>query len=105
MTWDYEYDVVVVGSGAALVADNIKEIYLKKGIQMLDYMHNLGPHMRFSYAKNYSDYYPTHPGGKGKGRSIEPEVIDLNKLQDWKSMLLPPSMDTKGFGQDKISLK
>lgn len=33
MTWDYEYDVVVVGSGAALVADNIKEIYLKKGIQ------------------------------------------------------------------------
>lgn len=53
--------------------------------------------MRFSYAKNYSDYYPTHPGGKGKGRSTEPEVIDLNKLQDWKSMLLPPSMDTKGF--------
>lgn len=172
MGWDYEYDVVVVGSGASgfsaaitakkeglstlliekekffggasalsgggvwvpnnrylveagaadsfeeaklyldstvgdLVSDTIKETYLKKGIEMLDYMHNLGPHMRFSYANNYSDYYPTVPGGKGKGRSIEPKVIDLNELQDWKDTLLPPAMDTKGFvmtGQDFVKV-
>ncbi len=172
MGWDYEYDVVVVGSGASgfsaaitakkeglstlliekekhfggasalsgggvwvpnnrylveagaadsfeeaklyldstvgdLVSDTIKETYLKKGIEMLDYMHNLGPHMRFSYANNYSDYYPAVPGGKGKGRSIEPKVIDLNELKDWKKMLVPPSMDTKGFvmtGQDFVKV-
>ena len=172
MVWDYEYDVVVVGSGASgfsaaitatkeglhtlliekekyfggasalsgggiwipnnrylveagaadnfeesklyldstvgdLVSDEIKETYLHKGIEMLDYMHDLGPHMRFSYAKNYSDYYPTKPGGKGKGRSIEPDVINLNKLKSWKGMILPPAMDTKGFvmtGQDFVKV-
>ena len=90
-----------------LASDKIKETYLKKGIEMLDFMHHVGPHMRFSYAENYSDYYPTKPGGKGKGRSIEPKVIDLKKLRSWRNMILPPAMDTKGFvmtGQDFVKV-
>lgn len=172
MKWDYEYDVVVVGSGASgfsaaitaknegmktlliekqkhyggasalsgggvwipnnrylqqanvadtyeeaktyldatvgdLVEDDVKVTYLKKGIDMLDYMHNLSKHMRFMYAKNYSEYYPTLPGGKGHGRSIEPLVVDANKLGEWKKDLIPPAMDTKGFvmtGKDFVKV-
>lgn len=85
------------------VSDEIKETYLTRGIEMLDYLHNAGPTMRFSYANDYSDYYPHFPGGKGHGRSIEPLVFDLNDLKDWKKIMRPPAMDTKGFvmtGQD-----
>lgn len=89
------------------VAEDVKEAYLTRGIEMLDYMHELSPHMRFSYAKNYSDYYPTLPGGKGTGRSIEPLLFDLNELGDWKDQLLSPTIDTKGFvmtGQDFVKV-
>ncbi|MCH7321665.1 FAD-binding protein [Solibacillus sp. MA9] len=89
------------------VAEDVKEAYLKRGIEMLDYMHDLSPFMRFSYAKNYSDYYPALPGGKGTGRSIEPLLFDLNELGDWKDKLLPPTIDTKGFvmtGQDFVKV-
>ncbi|GEK34550.1 FAD-dependent oxidoreductase [Kurthia sibirica] len=87
------------------VSDDIKETYLKRGIEMLDFMHTTSPYMRFSYAKNYADYYPNLPGGKGHGRSIEPDIFDLNKLGDWKILMRPPAMDTKGFvmnGQDFV---
>ena len=89
------------------VAEDVKEAYLNRGIEMLDYMHELSPHMRFSYAKDYSDYYPNLPGGKGAGRSIEPLLFDLNELGDWKEYLLTPSIDTKGFvmtGQDFVKV-
>lgn len=166
--WDYEYDVVVVGSGAsgfsaaitgknealstiliekenfyggasalsgggiwipnnryvveagvkdsyenaktyldATVGDHIsnelKETFLEKGIDMLDYFHEISEHMRFTYAKDYPDYYPQLKGGKTEGRSIEPRLFNLNKLGDWRDSLKPPIVDTKGFvmtGQD-----
>ena len=85
------------------VSNKMKETYLTKGVEMLDYFHNLSEHMRFSYAKDYSDYYPHLEGGKGEGRSIEPLVFNLNKLGDWRDLLLPPTIDSKGFvmtGQD-----
>lgn len=168
MEWDYEYDLVVVGSGASgfsaaitgkreglktvliekeqyfggasalsgggvwipnnrylkeagvqdsfkdaktyldetvrdKTSDEMKETYLRRGVEMLDYMHDTSEHIRFSYAKDYSDYYPQLKGGKGKGRSIEPPVFNLNKLGDWRKLMKPPAMDTKGFvmtGQD-----
>lgn len=85
------------------VSDEIKETYLTEGIEMLKYLHETSEHMRFSYAKDYSDYYPQLPGGKGHGRSIEPLVFDLRKLENWKKFMRPPTIDTKGFvmtGQD-----
>lgn len=85
------------------VSNDMKETYLKRGIEMLDYFHELSPHMRYSYANNYSDYYPNRKGGKGRGRSIEPLLFDLNELGDWQKLMRPPAMDTKGFvmtGQD-----
>ncbi|ARF16685.1 FAD-dependent oxidoreductase [Sporosarcina ureae] len=168
MEWDYEYDVIVVGSGASgfsaaitgkkeglktvliekekvfggasalsgggvwipnnrylveggvqdsfqeaktyldatvgdKTSDEMKETYLKKGIDMMDYLHETSEYMRFTYAKDYSDYYPHLAGGKGEGRSIEPTVFNLNKLGSWRARMKPPAMDTKGFvmtGQD-----
>lgn len=85
------------------VAEDVKETYLKRGIEMLDYLHDTSEHMRFAYAKDYSDYYPQLPGGKGHGRSIEPLLFDLKKLTNWKMIMRPPTIDTKGFvmtGQD-----
>lgn len=85
------------------VSDDMKNTYLTRGIEMLDYLHEVSPHMRYSYANNYSDYYPNRKGGKGRGRSIEPLLFDLNKLGEWQSIMRPPAMDTKGFvmtGQD-----
>lgn len=85
------------------VSDEMKETYLKRGIEMLDYLHGASKHLRYSYANNYSDYYPHRDGGKGHGRSIEPLIFDLNELKDWKMIMRPPAMDTKGFvmnGQD-----
>ncbi|MEG0380226.1 MAG: FAD-dependent oxidoreductase, partial [Kurthia sp.] len=85
------------------VSDEMKETYLKRGIEMLDYLHGASKHLRYSYANNYSDYYPHRDGGKGQGRSIEPLIFDLNELKDWKMIMRPSAMDTKGFvmnGQD-----
>lgn len=83
--------------------DVIKETYLKKGVEMLDYFHNKAQHMRFFYAKDYSDYYAHLPGGKAHGRSIEPHIFDLRKLGEWYPLMRKAAMDTKGFvmtGQD-----
>lgn len=85
------------------VSDEMKETFLEKGIDMLNYLHETSEHMRFSYAKDYPDYYPHLEGGKAVGRSIEPLIFNLNKLGHWRESLKPPAVDTKGFvmtGQD-----
>lgn len=86
------------------VSDSMKDTYLKKGIEMLDYLHNHTKHMRYSYATNYSDYYAHLPGGKAHGRSIEPLIFDLRNLGDWLNLMkVTPKSATKGFtmtGQD-----
>lgn len=84
-------------------SDLMKETYLHKGIEMLDYFHTKTNHMRFSYATDYSDYYAHFPGGKAHGRSIEPLIFDARKLDDWEKLMLEPTLDTAGFvmtGQD-----
>lgn len=85
------------------VSDELKETFLLKGIEMLNYLHQTSEHMRFTYAKDYPDYYPHLKGGKAEGRSIEPAIFNLNELGDWRISLKPPTVDTKGFvmtGQD-----
>ncbi|WP_050615034.1 FAD-dependent oxidoreductase [Bacillus testis] len=82
---------------------SMKETYLKKGIEMLDYFYEKTNHMRFSYATNYSDYYAHLPGGKAHGRSIEPLIFDTRNLKEWETNLKQPTLSTKGFtmtGQD-----
>jgi 3-oxosteroid 1-dehydrogenase len=40
----------------------------------------------------YSDYYDLLPGGNARGRSLEAEVFDANRLGAWKSRFKPQNM-------------
>ena len=85
------------------VTEPVKDTYLRKGIEMLDYFYQKTEHMRFAYARNYADYYAHYPGGKAHGRSIEPLIIDARKLGSWRQLMISPTIPTKGFtmtGQD-----
>ncbi|WP_369208442.1 FAD-dependent oxidoreductase, partial [Streptomyces sp. PU-14G] len=67
----------------ATVGDRVpaarKEAYLSQGPRMVREFHDRTD-VRFVYTDGYSDYYPERPGGFARGRSIEPEVFDLNRL-------------------------
>ncbi|MFI9025682.1 FAD-dependent oxidoreductase [Streptomyces sp. NPDC053560] len=56
-----------------------KEAYLEYGPAMLREFHDRTA-VRFRYTPGYSDYYPERLGGASQGRSVEPEVFDLKRL-------------------------
>ena len=64
---------------------------------MLKFLYNKTNHMRFQYAKGYSDYYPEKPGGFAQGRSIEPLLFDLKKMGALVNTMRRTTMPTKGF--------
>lgn len=79
------------------VPEALKEAYIKRGPEMLRYFDNHTRHMRFQYAKGYSDYYPEKPGGFPQGRSIEPLIFDLKKMGALADTMRRSSLSTKGF--------
>ncbi|OXS74054.1 3-ketosteroid-delta-1-dehydrogenase [Lysinibacillus sp. KCTC 33748] len=79
------------------VPEALKEAYIKRGPEMLRYFNNHTRHMRFQYAKGYSDYYPEKPGGFPQGRSIEPLIFDLKKMGALVDTMRRSSLSTKGF--------
>ncbi|MEQ6357286.1 FAD-binding protein [Lysinibacillus sp. M3] len=79
------------------VPEALKEAYIKRGPEMLRYFDNHTRHMRFQYAKGYSDYYPEKPGGFSQGRSIEPLIFDLKKMGTLADTMRRSSLSTKGF--------
>ena len=75
----------------ATVGDRVpranKEAYLHRGPEMVRFLHDNTRHVRFDYARGYSDYYPERPGGEPRGRSVEPAVFNGRKLKgDFKKM-------------------
>ena len=64
---------------------------------MLRFLYNKTKHMRFKYAKGYSDYYPEKPGGLSQGRSIEPLIFDLTKMGSLAHTMRRATLSTKGF--------
>lgn len=64
---------------------------------MLRFLYNKTKHMRFQYAKGYSDYYPEKPGGLSQGRSIEPLIFDLTKMGSLANSMRRATLSTKGF--------
>lgn len=79
------------------VPEALKEAYITRGPEMLRYFNNHTRHMRFRYAKGYSDYYPEKPGGFPQGRSIEPLIFDLKKMGALADTMRRSSLSTKGF--------
>jgi 3-oxosteroid 1-dehydrogenase len=68
----------------ATVGDRVsaerKDAYLRRGPEMVRFLHENTRYMRFEYTPGYSDYYPERPGGFGLGRSAEPALFDLREL-------------------------
>ncbi|MEQ6050753.1 FAD-binding protein [Lysinibacillus capsici] len=79
------------------VPEELKEAYITRGPEMLRFLYNKTKHMRFQYAKGYSDYYPEKPGGLSQGRSIEPLIFDLTKMGSLANSMRRTTLSTKGF--------
>lgn len=79
------------------VPEALKEAYITRGPEMLRFLYNKTKHMRFQYAKGYSDYYPEKPGGLSQGRSIEPLIFDLTKMGSLAYTMRRATLSTKGF--------
>ncbi|MBI6862791.1 FAD-dependent oxidoreductase [Lysinibacillus fusiformis] len=79
------------------VPEALKEAYITKGPEMLRFLYNKTNHVRFQYAKGYSDYYPEKLGGLSQGRSIEPLIFDLTKMGSLADHMRRATLSTKGF--------
>lgn len=79
------------------VPEALKEAYITRGPEMLRFLYNKTKHIRFQYAKGYSDYYPEKPGGLSQGRSIEPLIFDLTKMGSLANTMRRATLSTKGF--------
>ena len=79
------------------VPEALKEAYITRGPEMLRFLYNKTNHMRFQYAKGYSDYYPEKLGGLSQGRSIEPLIFDLTKMGTLANNMRRATLSTKGF--------
>jgi succinate dehydrogenase/fumarate reductase flavoprotein subunit len=49
--------------------------------------------MRFTWARDYSDYHPEHPGGSADGRTCECRPFNTAQLGRYRSMLRPGIME------------
>lgn len=56
------------------------QAYAHHGPQMLRFLMDRCPNLRFSWCPGYSDYHPERPGGRAEGRSIECLPFDLRRL-------------------------
>ncbi|KAK9439941.1 FAD binding domain-containing protein [Metarhizium brunneum] len=78
-----------------------KLAYLEQAPFMVDFLRHQGFNCRLS--KGCPDYYPKTPGAFAKfGRTIEPGIFDLNKLNQWQTLvhtrpLQPPPCFTDEF--------
>lgn len=55
------------------------QAYADNGADTVDMLRRATP-LTFMWAKGYSDYHPTRPGGHGLGRSVESKPFDVNSL-------------------------
>jgi 3-oxosteroid 1-dehydrogenase len=69
--------------------DSLRAAFLEHGPAMLDLVLANTP-LEFAWVPDYSDYYPEAPGGKARGRSIEPVPIDGRILGAELTRLRPP---------------
>jgi len=63
--------------------------YLEHGPAMLSFVLANSP-LRLRWVTGYSDYYPERPGGRPRGRSVEPRPFDGNQLGEDLRLLEKP---------------
>jgi 3-oxosteroid 1-dehydrogenase len=81
--------------GDRVPAANI-DAFIDNGPRALGFLEKASPHLRFQWCTGYSDYHPEAPGGRARGRTIEPLPFDLKKLGDDEKLLRPAALATPG---------
>lgn len=77
--------------------ESLKDAYLTKGPEMVEFLHNYTTYVRWDYTPDYSDYYPEKKGGLARGRAIEARMFDLRHLGNHVDNLRPAGLPTKGM--------
>jgi 3-oxosteroid 1-dehydrogenase len=76
----------------AVVGDRVPaarlDAYAYRGHEVMDMLHRVSRHMSFAWCPGYSDYHPELPGGRPRGRTIEPKPIDARRLGEDEQFLL-----------------
>ncbi|MBM9458857.1 3-oxosteroid 1-dehydrogenase [Nocardioides sp. zg-536] len=76
----------------AIVGDVVPKVrrdtYLDRGPEVLDFIRAHTP-LEFTWVPEYADYLPESPGGRARGRSVEPEPMDARFLGDELDRLHP----------------
>lgn len=66
-----------------------RDTYLDRGAEVMDFIREHTP-VRFTWVPDYADYHPEQPGGRPKGRTVEPIPLDARFLGDELDRLHPP---------------
>jgi 3-oxosteroid 1-dehydrogenase len=81
--------------GDRVPAANI-DAFIDNGPRTMEFLEHTSPYLRFQWCTGYSDYHPEKPGGRARGRTIEPLPFDLKKLGDDEQWLRPAALATPG---------
>jgi 3-oxosteroid 1-dehydrogenase len=81
--------------GDRVPAANI-DAFIDNGPLTMEFLEGASPHLRFQWCTGYSDYHPEQPGGRARGRTIEPLPLDLKKLGDDEQWLRAAALATPG---------
>src|SRR3954471_16804110 len=77
----------------AIVGDVVprerRDTFIDRGPEVMDFLREHTP-VRFAWVPEYSDYLPERPGGRVRGRSVEPVPMDARFLGDELTHLHPP---------------
>lgn len=65
-----------------------RDTFLDRGPEVMDFLRDQTP-VRFAWVPEYADYHPEQPGGRLRGRSVEPVPLDARFLGDELDRLHP----------------
>ena len=84
----------------AVIGDRVPAVnidaFIDSGPRAFAFLENASPHLRFQWCTGYSDYHPEAPGGRARGRTIEPLPFDLKRLGDDEKWLRTAALATPG---------
>jgi len=76
----------IVGDAVSKVR---RDTYVDRGAEVMDFIKANTP-VRFTWVPQYADYHPEAPGGRARGRTVEPVPLDARFLGDELKRLHPP---------------
>ena len=78
----------------SIVGDEVPKVrrdtFLDRGPEVMDFLREQTP-LRFAWVPEYADYHPEAPGGRLRGRSVEPVPMDARSLGDEELGRLHPA--------------